>query len=557
MCTRSSPGGPTGSARCGSAGGLSGYPAAGPRAAHDVVENSHASTSLSYADGFAKALPAAAAQPTGHVVAVDRRRRADRRHGLGGAEQHRRGAGPAAWSSSSTTTGAPTRRRSAAWRTTSRRCAPRAGYERFLEWGRGGPRAHPGGRRADLRDAARREEGPQGHRRAAGHVRGPRPEVRRPGRRPRRGGRRARAAPGQELRRPGDRARDHREGPRLRAGRARRGRPVPRRRRASTRRPACRSAAAGRSWTSVFADELVAHRPTSAPTSSAITAAMLGPVGPRAVRRGVSRAGVFDVGIAEQHAVDLAPPGMAFGGLHPVVAVYATFLNRAFDQVLMDVALHRPASRSCSTAPGVTGDDGASHNGMWDLSLLQVVPGPAPRRAARRRHAARRAARGGRRRRRARPSCASPRAPSPPDVPAIDACRRRRRAAPRCRVPRTCSSSPSARWRGLALEVAERLRPRASASPSSTRAGSPGRRRRSSTWRAPPARRDRRGQRPGRRRRVAARAGAARRRACPRRCATSASRSASSTTASRVRCWPRSASPRRTSPVPWSRRRPA
>jgi 1-deoxy-D-xylulose-5-phosphate synthase len=83
---------------------------------------------------------------------------------------------------------------------------------------------------------------------------------------------------------------------------------------------------------------------------------------------------VFDVGIAEQHAVTSAA-GMAFGGLHPVVAVYATFMNRAFDQVLMDVALHKAGVTFVLDRAGVTGPDGASHHGMWDLSVLQVIPG--------------------------------------------------------------------------------------------------------------------------------------------------------------------------------------
>jgi 1-deoxy-D-xylulose-5-phosphate synthase len=83
---------------------------------------------------------------------------------------------------------------------------------------------------------------------------------------------------------------------------------------------------------------------------------------------------VFDVGIAEQHAVASAA-GMATAGLHPVVAVYATFLNRAFDQVLLDVALHKCGVTFVLDRAGVTGDDGPSHNGMWDLAVLQVVPG--------------------------------------------------------------------------------------------------------------------------------------------------------------------------------------
>ena len=93
----------------------------------------------------------------------------------------------------------------------------------------------------------------------------------------------------------------------------------------------------------------------------------------------------FDVGIAEQHAATSAA-GLAMGGLHPVVAVYATFLNRAFDQVLMDCALHRCGVTFVLDRAGVTGDDGASHNGMWDMSVLQVVPGlrlAAPRDATR------------------------------------------------------------------------------------------------------------------------------------------------------------------------------
>ena len=83
---------------------------------------------------------------------------------------------------------------------------------------------------------------------------------------------------------------------------------------------------------------------------------------------------VFDVGIAEQHAVTSAA-GLAMGGLHPVVAVYATFLNRAFDQLLMDVALHRCGVTFCLDRAGVTGPDGPSHHGMWDMAFLQVVPG--------------------------------------------------------------------------------------------------------------------------------------------------------------------------------------
>ena len=126
------------------------------------------------------------------------------------------------------------------------------------------------------------------------------------------------------------------------------------------------------SWTSVFGEELtdIADRRTDV---VAITAAMLAPVGLERFAAKHPRR-VFDVGIAEQHAVTSAA-GLAAGGLHPVVAVYATFLNRAFDQVLLDVALHRAGVTFVLDRAGITGDDGASHNGMWDMSILQVVPG--------------------------------------------------------------------------------------------------------------------------------------------------------------------------------------
>lgn len=126
------------------------------------------------------------------------------------------------------------------------------------------------------------------------------------------------------------------------------------------------------SWTSVFADELV-HLAEGNDRLVGITAAMLRPTGlHRMAERFPSR--VFDVGIAEQHAATSAA-GLAFGGLHPVVAVYATFINRAFDQVLMDVALHKAGVTFVLDRAGVTGPDGPSHHGVWDLSILQVVPG--------------------------------------------------------------------------------------------------------------------------------------------------------------------------------------
>ncbi|SDS46281.1 1-deoxy-D-xylulose-5-phosphate synthase [Paraoerskovia marina] len=125
-------------------------------------------------------------------------------------------------------------------------------------------------------------------------------------------------------------------------------------------------------WTSVFADEIV-EIGRDRKDVVAITAAMLHPVGLAPFAQEFPDR-TFDVGIAEQHAATSAA-GMAFAGLHPVVAVYATFLNRAFDQVLLDVALHRAGVTFVLDRAGVTGSDGASHNGMWDMAMLRIVPG--------------------------------------------------------------------------------------------------------------------------------------------------------------------------------------
>jgi 1-deoxy-D-xylulose-5-phosphate synthase len=137
------------------------------------------------------------------------------------------------------------------------------------------------------------------------------------------------------------------------------------------------------SWTSVFSDEIV-RLADADPTIVGITAAMLRPTGlDKLAAKYPDR--VFDVGIAEQHAVTSAA-GLAFGGLHPVVALYATFINRAFDQVLMDVALHKAGVTFVLDRAGVTGPDGPSHHGMWDLAILQVIPNirlSAPRDATR------------------------------------------------------------------------------------------------------------------------------------------------------------------------------
>ena len=138
-----------------------------------------------------------------------------------------------------------------------------------------------------------------------------------------------------------------------------------------------------RTWTKVFSDELVdigAEREDIV----AVTAAMLGPTGlDKFAAAFPDRA--IDVGIAEQHAVTSAA-GMAFAGLHPVVAVYSTFLNRAFDQLLLDVALHKAGVTFVLDRAGITGDDGPSHHGIWDMALTGIVPTlhlAAPRDSAR------------------------------------------------------------------------------------------------------------------------------------------------------------------------------
>src|SRR5690349_13448125 len=128
----------------------------------------------------------------------------------------------------------------------------------------------------------------------------------------------------------------------------------------------------GLAWTDAFSDELL-RIGSERPDVVAITAAMLHPTGLAAFAERFPER-TFDVGIAEQHALTSAA-AMGMGGLHPVVAVYSTFLNRAFDQLLMDVALHRQPVTVVLDRAGVTGDDGASHNGMWDMSILSVVPG--------------------------------------------------------------------------------------------------------------------------------------------------------------------------------------
>ena len=140
---------------------------------------------------------------------------------------------------------------------------------------------------------------------------------------------------------------------------------------------------AGPGWTKVFSEALIEYAARRRDIV-AITAAMPGPTGLTAFgQRFPDR--LFDVGIAEQHAMTSAA-GLAMGGMHPVVAIYSTFLNRAFDQIMMDVALHKLPVTMVLDRAGVTGSDGASHNGMWDMSMLGIVPGmrvAAPRDATR------------------------------------------------------------------------------------------------------------------------------------------------------------------------------
>lgn len=124
-------------------------------------------------------------------------------------------------------------------------------------------------------------------------------------------------------------------------------------------------------WTSIFAEEILQIARKDAAIVG-VTAAMLQPVGLSLMKEEFPRR-VIDVGIAEQHAVTMAA-GLAKAGFHPVVALYATFLNRGFDQLLMDVALHGAPVTICLDRAGVTGDDGASHNGMWDLSMAAMIP---------------------------------------------------------------------------------------------------------------------------------------------------------------------------------------
>jgi 1-deoxy-D-xylulose-5-phosphate synthase len=349
-------------------GGLSGYPSQA-ESDHDVIENSHASTALSYADGLAKAFQLRG-ETDRHVVAV-----------VGDGSL----TGGMAWEAINNIAADHTRRLVIVVNDNERSYAPTIGglahhlatlrttrgYERFLEWGKrvlgrtpvvGQPvfEALHGVKKGikDIvapqgmfEDLGLKYVGPvDGHDiEAVEHALN-----------------RARGFPGPVLvhcitrkglgyKHAEDDVADNFHG--IGVIDPETGQPI---------------SSSGPSWTSVFADEIVAIG-RERPDVVGVTAAMQIPVGLDKFAAEFPER-VFDVGIAEQHATTSAA-GLAMGGLHPVVAVYATFLNRAFDQVLMDVALHRCGVTFCLDRAGVTGPDGASHHGMWDLAVLQVVPG--------------------------------------------------------------------------------------------------------------------------------------------------------------------------------------
>jgi 1-deoxy-D-xylulose-5-phosphate synthase len=349
-------------------GGLSGYPSRA-ESPHDVVENSHASTALSWADGIARAYQLAGAGDRSVVAVV----------GDGALT------GGMAWEALNNIATGRDRRLVIVVNDNERSYAPTIGgmahhlatlrttrgYERFLEWGksalqRGGP---PGrlafgalhGMKKGLKDVV----APQGMFEdlgvkyigpVDGHDVGAVEHALR----------RAKAYGGpvivHAITRKGNgyAPAENDETDRFHATGVidpRTGRPV---------------VAAGASWTSVFADEIL-RIGRERQDVVGVTAAMLVPVGLHRFAEEFPER-VVDVGIAEQHAVTSAA-GMAFAGLHPVVAVYATFVNRAFDQLLMDVGLHGAGVTFVLDRAGITGPDGASHHGMWDLSLLRLVPG--------------------------------------------------------------------------------------------------------------------------------------------------------------------------------------
>ncbi len=363
------------------AGGLSGYPSRA-ESAHDVVENSHASTALSWADGIAKAYRLQGAHDR-HVVAV-----------VGDGSL----TGGMAWEALNNIAADRTLPLTIVVNDNERSYAPTTGglaqhlatlrtthgYERFLAWGKQALARTPvvGGAVYDalhgMKKGLKDVVAPQGMfedlgLKYVGPVDGHDIEA---------------------LEHALRRARDF-GGPVLVHAITQKGRgyqpalsdeadrfhAVPAGTDPRTGLPH-QSSASRPGWGTVFGDEMVAVGADRADVV-ATTAAMLIPVGLQPFARAYPDR-VFDVGIAEQHAATGAA-GMAFAGLHPVVAVYATFLNRAFDQVLMDCALHRAGVTFVLDRAGVTGSDGPSHNGMWDMSVLQCVPRlrlAAPRDAA-------------------------------------------------------------------------------------------------------------------------------------------------------------------------------
>ena len=349
-------------------GGLSGYPSR-EESAHDLIENSHASTSLSWADGLAKAWQARGVLGDRHVVAV-----------IGDGAL----TGGMAWEALNNIAGAPDRQVIVVVNDNERSYSPTIGgvashlatlrttegYERVLDWGRRVLEQTPvvgrpaygtlHGMKKGIKDIVAPQGmfedlglkyiGPvDGHNvadvewalRQAKKFHGPVivHAITEKGR-------------GYAPAEADDADRFHG------VGQINPDTGVP-------------LATAGPTWTATFARQLL-EIARSRPDVVAITAAMPGPTGLLEFEQEFPDR-FFDVGIAEQHAVTSAA-GMALGGLHPVVALYATFLNRAFDQVLMDCALHGSAVTFALDRAGVTGDDGASHNGMWDLSMLAMVP---------------------------------------------------------------------------------------------------------------------------------------------------------------------------------------
>ncbi len=349
-------------------GGLSGYPSSA-ESDHDVIENSHASTALSYADGMAKAFQLRG-ETDRCVVAV-----------VGDGSL----TGGMAWEALNNIAADHSRRLVIVVNDNERSYAPTIGglahhlatlrttrgYERFLEWGKQvlgrtpvlGPPLYDAlhGVKKGLKDVV----APQGMfedlgLKYIGPVDGHDIEAMEHALRRARGFQgpvlvHAITRKGLGYKHAEDDVADHFHG--IGVIDPETGQPL---------------AASGTAWTQVFSDELVAIG-AERPDVVGITAAMLIPTGLDAFAAAYPDR-IFDVGIAEQHAATSAA-GLALGGLHPVVAVYATFLNRAFDQVLMDVALHRCGVTFCLDRSGVTGPDGASHHGMWDMTVLQAVPG--------------------------------------------------------------------------------------------------------------------------------------------------------------------------------------